>query len=345
MKIFLLIIFSLLNTKVVYSVDYDKARLYDDQFYNINTAPDFGLWDVLSMRVSSDWSEWPKWVQTKELKEFQARVQGSRLHVSFINHASFLIQTEGLNILTDPIFSNRCSPVSFAGPSRVHAPGIKMTNLPKIDLIIISHDHYDHLDIDSIEYLIKRDNPRIYVGRRVGARIEDRKNVVELDWWESHKFNDDLTVNFVEVQHFSGRGVADRYSTLWGGFVLDIKGRKMFFGGDTGYADHFKRVRKKYGAMDLSFLPIGAYEPRYFMKFYHMNPEESVEAHKDLDSSLSIGMHYGTFQLTAEKIDDPIKQLEIHKSKQNIAAKDFISLDVGVLYKFEWKKSAYYLIK
>ncbi len=345
MKILILLIFTLkaITLNAQSQETYNKAKLEDNQFYNSNTEPDFSFWDVLSIRTSSKWSKWPEWVSTKQLKSTPARVEGSKLNVTFINHATFLIQTENLNILTDPIFSDRCSPVSFAGPARVHAPGIEMSKLPKIDVVIISHDHYDHLDIDTLEFLIERDNPKIYVGRRVGARIEDRKNVAELDWGESHKYNDDLTVNFVEVQHFSGRGVADRYATLWGGYVLELGDRKIFFGGDTGYADHFKKISNKYGPMDLSFIPIGAYAPRYFMKFYHMNPEESVKAHKDLKSSLSIGMHYGTFQLTQEKIDEPVKQLEVHKKKQGIADKAFITLDVGVIYEFNWDKKDYNL--
>ena len=221
--------------------------------------------------------------------------------------------------------------------------GIAMKKLPKIDLIIISHDHYDHLDTDTLDFQIERDNPKIYVGRRVGSRIPKSQNIVELDWWQSHRYNEKLVVNFVEVQHFSGRGLFDRFSTLWGGYVLELDGKKILFAGDTGYSDHFERIKEKYGSMDISFIPIGAYEPRYFMKFYHMNPKESVRAHKDLQSKLSIGMHFGTFQLTAEKINDPIEQLEIQKKKQSVPDTDFITLEVGEVTKFSWQKGVYQL--
>ena len=314
MKILILLIFTLKAYNSQCNPRRPIIRLSStrDRFYNNNEEPNFSFWDVLSIRTSSEWSKWPEWVSTQQLKATPSRVEGSKLQVTFINHATFLIQTEKLNILTDPIFSNRCSPVSFAGPARVHAPGIEMEKLPKIDVVIISHDHYDHLDLDTIDFLIERDNPKIYVGRRVGARIEDNKNVVELDWWESHKYNDELTVNFVEVQHFSGRGVADRYSTLWGGYVLELGDRKIFFGGDTGYADHFKKISNRYGPMDLSFIPIGVYAPRYFTVLLRIlrNPQRLTKI-----LALSIGMHYGTFQLTQEKRDD-YQRIKISKENR-----------------------------
>ena len=162
MKILILLIFTLkaITLNAQSQETYHKAKLYEDRFYNNNEEPNFSFWDVLSIRTSSEWSKWPEWVSTQQLKATPSRVEGSKLQVTFINHATFLIQTEKLNILTDPIFSNRCSPVSFAGPARVHAPGIEMEKLPKIDVVIISHDHYDHLDLDTIDFLIERDNPK-----------------------------------------------------------------------------------------------------------------------------------------------------------------------------------------
>jgi len=303
----------------------------DGSFHNLdfNKNRKRGFFRFLSMRLKTDWSDWPDWVNTDEIVNLNSRESSEKIKVSWINHSTFLIQTHGLNIITDPIFSERASPISFAGPKRVHKPSISLANLPKIDIVIISHDHYDHLDLDSINNIIERDNPKVYLGLGVKKRLENQSNVVELDWWQFTKFNEITTIHFVPVQHFSGRTLTDRNSTLWGGFVLEINGRKIYFGGDTGYGSHFKQVFNKFGKMDLSFLPIGAYAPRYFMKYMHMNPEDAVKAHNDLNSKKSIGMHFETFQLTAEPRDEPRKTLSDVLKKYQINEGNFISPILG----------------
>ena len=262
--------------------------------------------------------------------ETHPRYRESGVRLTFINHATFLIQTGGYNILTDPIYSHRCSPVSFAGPARVHKPAIPFEKLPKIDVIVISHDHYDHLDRPTLARLIERDNPRIYVGLGVAARFDPSERVVELDWWESVPVENNFLLTFAEVQHFSGRTLTDRNSTLWGAFVLEVGDKKIYFGGDSGYADHYKKTFQKFGPMDLALLPIGAYAPRFFMRNAHIDPRQAVQAHFDLQSRQSIGMHHGTFQLTSEPRDEPIQLLEKEKQRAGIAPQQFITLKPGV---------------
>jgi L-ascorbate metabolism protein UlaG (beta-lactamase superfamily) len=242
------------------------------------------------------------------------RVIGAESRVTVINHATVLIQSAGYNILTDPIFSKRCSPFSFIGPKRVRAPAIAFEDLPKIDVVLISHDHYDHLDLPTLKRLIARDNPQILVGLRVGQYIKSLR-FRELDWWESAAPAPDLKVTFVPVQHFSGRGLFDRFKTLWGGFVIEVGKKKIYFGGDSGYANHYVQTFEKFGPMDIAMLPIGAYRPRDFMRYVHVDPAEAVKAHQDLHAQKSVAIHYGTFQLSAEPLNEP--QMLLRQAVEN----------------------------
>ena len=287
------------------------------------------LWDLVSIRFSKNWAKWPQWIEIPLQKKPIPRVEGSQIRVTFINHSTFLIQTGGYNILTDPIYSHRCSPVPFVGPARVHKPSIPFEYLPKIDMVLISHDHYDHLDLNTISRLTSRDNPKIYMGLEVSKHLRARNNVTELDWWESACIDKNFNLAFTKVQHLSGRSITDQFSTLWGGFVLEINHKKIYFGGDSGYADHYQETFEQFGPMDLSFLPIGAYAPRNNMANAHMDPCQAIQAHIDLRSQQSIGMHYGTFQLTEEKREEPQLLLEEEKKKASISTEEFITLKLG----------------
>ena len=306
-----------------------SAHFRDGKFHNFIKGKKKNWFGFLKVKLTRNWASWPDWVETEQVEAVKDRVNSGDVEITFINHASFLIQTDGLNILTDPIFSKRCSPVSFAGPKRVHRPGIDFNKLPKIDVVIISHDHYDHLDLETISKLIEIYNPKLFMGLGVAERLDSADNVTELDWWESVTPYKDFKLTFVPVQHFSGRTLTDRFSTLWGGFVLEIGDKKIYFGGDSGYAGHYKKTFDRFGAMDISFLPIGAYAPRDFMSYAHMDPGEAVKAHIDLKSKLSIGMHYGTFQLTAEKREEPQKLLRQERDKAEVGDSKFITLELG----------------
>lgn len=310
-----------------------STHFKDGAFVNLEAQENKTFWSFLKMRLNTEWPSWPDKIEPQFVYDrknpLAERINGDEIHLTHINHSTVLIQTGGLNILTDPIYSERCSPVSFAGPKRVRPPGIEFKDLPKIDIVLISHDHYDHLDVDTIKQLAERDNPKFFVGLGVGRLLADYKNVTELDWWQSQKFSDTTQIHFVPVQHFSGRGLFDRNSTLWGGFFIQIGSRKIYFGGDTGYAGHFLETKRRLGSPDLAILPIGAYAPRDFMKPVHMDPAEAVQAHIDLEAKVSFGVHYGTFQLTSESIDEPIKlladELELKKIDKNL----FLTADFG----------------
>ena len=312
-----------------------RSKHFDgSQFFN-SVRNDKSFWSFLKMRMGTEWATWPDWIETSFGKINPIRVDGDEMHVTHINHSTVLIQVAGKNILTDPIFSDRCSPVSWAGPIRMRKPGVPFEGLPPIDFVLISHDHYDHLDLPTIERLIERDKPRFFVGLGVGERFESMENVMEMDWWESTQVTDAIKFHFVPVQHFSGRSLWDRNSTQWGGFVIEAGTRRIYFGGDTGYADHFKQTRERLGAMDLALLPIGAYGPRDFMKYAHVDPDEAVQAHLDLETKLSIGIHYGTFQLTSEEYDAPIKALAEAMTKYGVAKDLFLTPSFGEVLKFK----------
>ncbi len=299
------------------------------QFHNFENIESKSLWKFLKTRATTEWASWPEHREFPKQPKPPQRVEGSEVRVTYINHATLLIQAGGFNILTDPQYSKRCSPVSFAGPKRVHAPGVLFEDLPPIDIVLISHDHYDHLDLPSIEKLQTRDQPKFLVGLGVKSRFKDKAYVTELDWWQNVEISKDLRIHFVEVQHFSGRYPWDRNSTLWGGFVIELIGRKIYFGGDSGYGGHYLRTYEKFGPMDLSLIPIGAYAPREFMGPVHVDPKQAVQAHLDLKSKKSMGMHFGTFQLTAEEIDEPTRLLKQEVKNAGLGEEAFISLIPG----------------
>ncbi len=240
-----------------------------------------------------------------------AQVPMGAMRVTFINHATTLIQLDGVNVITDPIYAERCSPVSFAGPKRVRPPGIRFEDLPRIDVIVLSHNHYDHLDVATLKRLTELyPHARIFAGLGNAAFLTAQKlgNVTELDWWEHREVNG-VTITSVPNQHFSNRGVTDGDGTLWSAWALTGSNGSAFFGGDTGYGPHFKTVGDRLGPFRLAVLPIGAYKPEWFMSPIHMSPEQAVEAANDLRAGLSVPMHYGTFNLADDGETEPLEAL------------------------------------
>ena len=258
---------------------------------------------------------------------------------TWIGHATVLVQSGGLNILTDPIFSERASPLAFLGPQRAQAPGIALADLPPIDVVLVSHSHYDHLDRWSVEQLEARSPGRtlflVPLGLKAFLADLGIRNVVELDWWEQHR-HADVEFHLVPVQHWSARGLGDRNKTLWGGWAVFAPDLRWYFAGDTGYSAMFAETREKLAArmregalFDLALLPIGAYEPRWFMAPQHMNPAEAVRAHKDLAARRSLGVHWGTFSLTDEALDQPPRDLAAARAQQGVREQDFFVLPIG----------------
>lgn len=328
--VFIFNLFGIIACAAAYKdMRFDSPNFKEGIFLNLERQDNKSFFTFLKMRFSTEWPSWPEWIASEQKKPLLERVDSSDVHLTHINHSTVLIQTSGLNILTDPIYSERCSPVSFAGPKRIRLPGVAFENLPKIDIILISHDHYDHLDTETINLLVKRDQPKIYLGLGVGKHLKETDSFAEMDWWQSLKFNENLEISFVPVQHFSGRTLFDRNTTLWGGFVIHTPKHKIYFGGDTGYAGHFRETHKRFGSMDIAILPIGAYAPRDFMKFAHMDPAESVQAHIDLQAKKSFGVHYGTFQLTAEPVNEPIELLKQVLADKKIPEDSFVTPEFG----------------
>lgn len=235
---------------------------------------------------------------------FDAEALRHNPSVTWIGHATFLVRMDGITFLTDPMFSERASPVSFAGPSRLVAPGVPLDALPRLDFVLVSHDHYDHLDLPSITALAQRGVP-VFVPLGMGALIEAAGGqATEFDWWESRKAGR-VQVHCVPAQHFSGRSLTDGNSRLWAGWVVEGPTRRFYHAGDTGYFDGFRQIGERLGPIDLAALPIGAYDPAAIMEFVHMNPEQAVQAAVDLHASTAVGMHWGTFDLTEEAINEP----------------------------------------
>ena len=275
------------------------------RFRNLSESADRSLLQVLRWATSGERRPWPRWVENGVRYEPRTVAPGG-IAITFVNHATFLIQAEGRAILTDPVWSHRASPFRWAGPARVHDPGVPFERLPRIDAVLVSHNHYDHMDLDALRRLQRTFGPRVVTTRGNKAYLERRglRDVVELDWWESYDW-----VTATPAQHFAARTPFDRNRTLWAGFALALGGRRVFFGGDSGYHAHFADIGARFGPFDAALIPIGAYEPRWFMSAAHMNPEEAVRAHLDLRSRLSIAMHFGCFQLTDEGIDEPVRDL------------------------------------
>lgn len=303
------------------SENYPMSDHFDGKFfYNQDkTIMPKGFKDLMKWWFLTSGTKWPN-----DMEEVLPVVPLPKIEqgikVTFIGHENFLIQTEGLNLLTDPVYSERTSPVGFAGPKRAHLPGIRFEDLPHIDVVYISHNHYDHMDSDTIKRLVEKFSPLFItpLGNKENLQSFGAKNIIELDWWQANELKNNLVLTMTPAQHWSGRSPFDRRKALWGSFFLKANNRSIYFAGDTGYGPHFAEIQKRMGDVDLALLPIGAYEPRWFMKDIHMNPEDAVLAHLDLKAKQSLGMHFGMFQLTNEGIDTPLQDLDLAVLKHKV---------------------------
>jgi N-acyl-phosphatidylethanolamine-hydrolysing phospholipase D len=269
---------------------------------------------------------------------------------TWIGHATVLVQVGGINLLTDPIFAERASPVDFLGPRRAQPPGLAPTQLPHIDAVLISHNHYDHLDLASVKALAAQSGgPPVFVvplgHRRWFAEAAGiSTGVVELDWWQSHALRGPagpVEIFLTPVQHWSARGLNDRLQALWGGFAVFAPGFSVYYAGDTGYSRDFADTRRRFadrlagGGFDLALIPIGGYEPRWFMREQHVDPPEAVRIHLDLRARHSIGVHWGTFELTDESLDEAPRALAAALRDQGLSADNFGVLAIGQTRRFQ----------
>ncbi|GAB6058785.1 MBL fold metallo-hydrolase [Desulfonatronum parangueonense] len=287
-----------------------------------------------------------------------AYIQGNRSEAAatWIGHATVLMQMGGLNILTDPHFSERASPVQWAGPKRWQAPGVSLAELPRIDLVLISHSHYDHLDLGSVRALAAQEGGSPLFMVPLGLKqwfyrnVPDaRGRVADLDWWDRRYIGKDASgraelgeapsagiVHFVPAQHWSQRTLWDRNRTLWGGWVMEQTDFVFYFAGDMGYSQDTKDIGDRFGGFDLAAIPVGAYEPRWFMHNQHINPEEAVLVHNDVLARHSLGIHWGTFHgITDEPLDQPIADLAEALEKHGLTESDFFLLRHGETWRLE----------
>ena len=290
-----------------------KSDHFDgEKFHNLKATRHAGFFDMLKWMSNRDEGPWQQWREITPAAPPPQRVHGGELRVTWVNHATFLIQTEGLNVLTDPMWSERCSPVAFMGPKRHHAPGIRFDDLPPIDVVLLSHNHYDHMDVPTLDRLKRAHQPKIFAGLGNGAFI---KGATDLDWWQSAELAPGVRVHAVPAQHFSSRGLSDRDANLWCGFVLETPHGAIYFAGDTGWGPHFDMIRERFGAPRLALLPIGAFRPEWFMCSVHISPKDAVRAAQALGAELSIPMHYGTFHLGDDGQDEPVEVLRAELAK------------------------------
>lgn len=306
---------------------------YDgERFFAPEPVPRKSLFSVLKWRLTAQRQAWPKWVEI-ETDHPPAWIMDRDLRVSFVNHATILLQTGGMNILTDPVWSRRCSPVSFLGPKRVHVPGIAWDDLPKIDLVLISHAHYDHLDLRTVKNLVARDNPVLIVPPGVDTlirRVAPQARIQMVDWGQSVA-SGAATIHAEPTQHWSARSPFDYNRSLWSSYILDFGGRKIYFSGDTGYASGriFKEIGRKYHGIHFAMIGIGAYEPRWFMHPAHIAPFEAVQIFKDIGATYAMPMHFGTFQLSDEGRDQPVTDLHAALDAAGISREMFRVLQPG----------------
>lgn len=304
-----------------------SAHFDGRRFQNIEPKPHKNLRSLLKWQFSRapqpDWIEQPGPAEPPVVAE---RVSGADLHVTYINHATLLLQQHGLNLLTDPVWSERVSPFQFIGPRRHHPPGLSIEQLPPIDLILVSHNHYDHLDLDSLARLAER-FPQAQVVTGLGNAALIRQSgftrIEELDWWQSLSLNAQVTLHAVPAQHWSSRTNSDTNQTLWMGFVLESDTGPVLFPGDSGLGPEFKLIQQRFGAMRFAALPIGAYAPRWFMRDNHMDPDDAVQAHLQLQSQCSMAIHFGTFKLSDEGQFAPVMALQHALHDHRVPAEQF----------------------
>lgn len=286
-------------------------------------------------RIEHGFSDLLRWMRTRDNHPWQ-RVAGftpppappervTDMRITWINHSTVLIQVDGLNVLTDPIWSDRAGPLSALGPHRYHPPGIRFDDLPPIDAILISHAHYDHLDLATVRRLAAAHDPLFVAGLGLAPLLKSAgtTRVATLDWWHTRTLAPGIELHATPAQHWANRSPFDRNRTLWVGYYLNSRRGGIYFAGDTGMAPHFEAIRDRLGAPRIALLPIGAYEPRWFMAQQHMNPADAVTAHQRLGAAQSIGIHFGTFKLSDEGQTAPIDALVAARERAGLAASAF----------------------
>ena len=315
---------------------FDGERFFDSNGASPRSRGALFRW-LADRYVRGARAKWPAWAPSPYADRPPPRVDGDGWRICYVGHASLLLQTAGLNVLLDPVWSPRASPFRFIGPKRVNDPGIAFTDLPPIDVVLVSHGHYDHLDLTTLSRLAAAHRPRVItpLGNDAIMRKRDPAIAVEAyDWNDRVEIGAGVAVTLVPTRHWSARSLSDRNMSLWASFVLETPGGRIYFVADSGYGEgrHFRTVGERHGPLRLAILPIGAYEPRWFMRDQHMNPAESVQALIDCGAELALAHHHGTFQLTDEAIDAPANALAEALQAAAIPTERFRTLRPGQVW-------------
>ncbi len=307
----------------------DGRRFFNPRFHENRT------WlDVLRWKLSARATAWPAAIDAAPQQPPPAPTDGT-ITATWINHATVLLQTRHGNLLTDPVYSDRVSPFSWTGPRRVHPPGVAWEDLPPIHVILLSHDHYDHCDAATLRRFAAQPEPPLVItplgnGELLRAFGFSDDRIIELDWWDAHEIELGFHVRATPARHWSNRVRGRRNHRLWSGFFVHAGGRTIYQTGDTAWDEHFfGDVRERCGPPDLALIPIGAYEPRWFMGAQHCNPAEAVRIHRTVGASRSLGVHWGTFQLTDEAIDAPVQGLRAALAEIGVPERMFVTLKPG----------------
>jgi L-ascorbate metabolism protein UlaG (beta-lactamase superfamily) len=307
----------------------DGVRFFNPHGPSARSFSDLPKWWWERLRGSA--KPWPGSLPAGAPVVLPDHVPAGQMTATFIGHATYLLQFAGLTVLTDPIFASRAGPFGLFGPKRVQPPALRLGELPRVDIMLLSHNHYDHLDLPSLRWLVQHRRPLMVAPLGLGTWLAARgvPGVVELDWWQTHFTPAGDEIVCTPAQHWSSRWPWDRCRTLWGGFLLRTAHGSVWFAGDTGWGRHFADIKSRLGAPDYAVLPIGAYEPRWFMEPVHMNPDESVSAHLALGARRSLAMHHATFCLTDEAYDAPKRDLAISRNRHGVDPSSFLAPSVG----------------
>jgi L-ascorbate metabolism protein UlaG (beta-lactamase superfamily) len=307
-------------------------------FFNPDGAPPKQFVDLLRWQFGGGRAKWPRgWPSPFPPAKPETRITGAKLRITMVGHATLLIQTAGLNILTDPVWSERVSPFSFAGPKRANPPGISFEDLPPIDLVLLTHNHYDHLDLATLGRLKSVHDPLVVTPLGNDAIVKAAVPAMRIkarDWGESVAVGQGIRVHLEPAHHWSARGLGDRLMALWAAFVIETPAGNIYYAGDTGFHSgvNYRAATGKYGSFRLAILPIGAYEPRWFMAAQHQNPEEAVKGFKLCNAAYAAGCHWGTFQLTNEEIGEPRDRLLAALDAEGIPRERFRPLLPGEVW-------------